>query len=102
MDKYANYKYYKGEEETSYSNFKGKGIWWRIEKYAFDKNDDKEKGYLSITMLNYIRNKHWESDSGMPTTTWEECVRRATWMYRNGLWSSAYLSDKDAKKEICY
>lgn len=99
MDKYANYKYYKGEKENPYSIFEGRGIWWNIETYAFDNEDEKEKDYLSITMLLYIRERHWE---GLPTTTWEECVKRATWMYRNGLWNSAYLSNKDAKKEICY
>ncbi len=48
MDKYANYKYYKGEKENPYSSFDGNGVRWSIEKYTFD---NKEKDYLSIIVL---------------------------------------------------
>ena len=50
-----NYKYYKGEAENPYQNKDfGKAFWWKVEKYAAQRNDDKERDMLSMTMVNYL------------------------------------------------
>lgn len=94
MDEWKNYKYYKGESENPYeSKDFGKAFWWVVESYAADAKDDKEPDMLSMTMVNYIKNLHWESP-GYYDTTKEEMLKRADELYNSGYWSGSYISSK--------
>lgn len=94
MNRYTNYKYYKGEKEPPFAGKDfGKSFWWKLESYAFKANDDKEKGMLSMTMVNYLKELMWEGD-GQHDTTKEEMLRRADELYNQGLWSRSYISIK--------
>ena len=70
-----NYKYYKGEAENPYQNKDfGKAFWWKVEMYAAQQNDDKEQDMLSMTMVNYLKEHHWEGD-GQHDTSKEEMLK---------------------------
>ena len=87
-----NYRYYNGEKKSPYikqGEF-GKDFWWRIELYAVEYGDHKEKDVLSPTMVHYIKERMWE---GGHNTNWETAVERATELYIKGVWSRAYISN---------
>lgn len=45
MDRYTNYKYYKGETNNPFQDKDfGQAFWWELELYAYKANDEKEKG----------------------------------------------------------
>lgn len=89
-----NYKYYKGEAENPYQDKDfGKAFWWKVEMYAAQRNDDKERNMLSMTMVNYLKEHHWEGD-GQHDTTKEEMLKRADELYNNGIWSRDYIGLK--------
>lgn len=93
------YEYYQGEEDCPFDAGSGKVFWWRIERYAFEAGDQKREGELSETMLSYIREKVWQSDSGAPTTSWETGIKRSTELYRLGEWTPVYITDQEARIE---
>lgn len=94
MDKYTNYKYYRGEKEDPYKSTDfGKSFWWTMELYAFEANDEKEKDMLSMTMIHYLQEHMWEGD-GLPDTTKEEMLKRADELYNQGFWSRNYICSK--------
>jgi hypothetical protein len=96
--KFDNYSFYKGEEKNPFTgadSLSGKSFWWDLERYAFEAGDEKLSGRLSDTMLEFIRERVWQSDSGWDTT-WEVGIKRATELYKKGLWSSRYISNKEA------
>ena len=84
MDKYKNYKYYKGEKEYPFRDF-GKAFWWIVELYAIEKKDEKEREVLSKTMIDYIKEHHWEGEGH--DTSKEEMLKRANLLYKKGFWS---------------
>lgn len=92
---YKNYSYYKGEEKCPFDGLSGKSFWWELEQYAFENKDEKLAGRLSDTMLEFIRERVWQSDSGWDTT-WEIGIKRATELYKKGLWSSRYICTSSA------
>lgn len=92
---YNNYTYYKGEETCPFPPFSGKAVWWKIESYAAKAKDDKLAGRLSDTMLEYLRERVWQNDSGS-TTTWEVGIKRSSELYKKGLWSAKYINEIDA------
>lgn len=87
-----NYRYYHGEDECPFSN-RGKSFWWTIERYAHERNDNKEKDELSQSMVYYLKEKMWDGD-GQHDTTLEEMLKRAGQMYLKGVWSRSYLNSK--------
>lgn len=89
---YSNYTYYKGETECPF--YSGKRMWWRIESYAAQAGDKKAAGELSDAMIEFIRERVWQSDSGWDTD-WETALKRAKELYRKGLWSASYISERD-------
>lgn len=94
MDKYNNYKYYKGEKENPFQGKDfGRAFWWQLELYAFEANDDKEKDMLSMAMVNYLKEHMWEGD-GQHDTTKEEMLKRADELYNQGFWSRDYIGLK--------
>lgn len=95
----TGYKYYKGEETCPFANDTGASVWWRIESYAAENGDEKLPGRLSRTMIEYLRERVWQSDSGWDTT-WDEASKRATIMYNRGIWDPSFLNDKDRRLEI--
>lgn len=88
-----NCKYYKGEGVCPYPAG-GKAIWWSIEFYGVNAGD-KIDGGLSQTMIKFIKERIWQSDSGW-TTTWREALERAKELYAIGKWNAGYISDKYA------
>ena len=95
----TGYKYYKGEETCPFAHDTGASVWWRIESYAAENGDEKLPGRLSRTMIEYLRERVWQSDSGWDTT-WDEASKRATIMYNRGIWDPSFLNDKDRRLEI--
>ena len=93
MDKYKNYMYYKGEENSPYRE-DGKSFWWRVESYAFQNGDDKIQDTLSETMCAYLRERHWQGDTCDANIRWETALKRATEMYLKGTWEGSNLSRK--------
>lgn len=93
MDKYANYKYFKGEKEEPFED-EGKSFWWKVESYAFNANDEKQKDQLSETMCAYIRERHYQGDTSDANIKWSVALERATEMYLKGIWEGSYLSRK--------
>ncbi len=96
MGKFDNYLYYKGEEKSPYlkqGEF-GKDVWWRIESYAAERGDKKEKGKLSKTMTLYIQERVWQNDSGWDTSR-ETAMQRAHELYIKGLWDIGYICDNE-------
>ena len=112
---YDNYKYYKGylaeyDDNTSfilepekeeraealyqkYQPLDSSEIWYRLEFYACNRRDIKEKDKLSQTMIDYIRNKIWDTgnfDDATGSIGFDECVKRCTEMYNKGVWSANY------------
>ncbi len=100
MEKYKNYLYYKGEKEAPFTD--GRAEWWKIESYAFHANDEKKPNLLSEKMCAFLRERHWQSDSGIGTNTWEEALIKAHDIYIKGLWSSSYIINKDTPKSMLY
>lgn len=88
--KYRNYLYYKGETECPFDDFGGT-FWWELEKEAVARNDKKQSGQLSITMIHYLKEKMWQGDA-MSDTTEKEFLERAEELYIGGLWSRSYLT----------
>lgn len=86
------FRYYKGEPECPFETI---DIWWRLEKYAAEAHDEKVTDKISKTMLKFIKNKVWWSESGAPTTSWQEAEKRANELYLAGKWSAAYISELD-------
>lgn len=95
-NEYKNYKYFKGEDLCPFDAGSGKAVWWKIEKYAFEAKDVKYHNTLSETMLSYLRERVWQSDSGAPTTSWETGIKRSTDLYKKGLWSAGYICEESA------
>lgn len=97
MDKktFANYIYFKGEDESPFED-DGKSFWWMVESYAYNANDEKLKDQLSETMCAYLRERHWQGDTCDANTKWSVALERATEMYLKGIWKGSYLSRKKA------
>lgn len=94
MADFKNYKYYKGEKENPFEGKDfGKAFWWKVEMYAADAKDEKEQDMLSLTMVDYIREHHWEGDCQHDTSK-EEMLKRADELYNNGLWCRDYIGLK--------
>ncbi len=91
--KYKNYLYYKGEESNPFDDF-GKAFWWDLEHYAFENSDEKPKNDLSVTMVHYIKEKMMDGGN-LPTITNEEAMRRASEMYRRGIWNAACVCNRE-------
>lgn len=96
MGKFDNYLYYKGEKKNPFNPHRewGKNVWWIIESYAVERGDNKEKGKLSKTMLSYIKERVWQSDSQWNTSL-EIAIKRAHELYIKGLWDASYISYTD-------
>lgn len=89
-----NYKYYKGETANPYiSKDFGKAFWWTVELYAAENGDEKESATLSMTMVNYLKEKMWQGDAH-PNTTLQEMLKRADVLYNHGIWSRDYICNK--------
>ncbi|MDR3272966.1 MAG: hypothetical protein LBT29_05760 [Flavobacteriaceae bacterium] len=101
MSDYSNYLYFKGEKDCPIYEWEnsGKIAWWGIEASAYRNGDKKEKGKLSQTMLDYIREWHWEPDRNI---SWEEAVKRANEIYNRGVFNTDYFynKSKEAVDEI--
>lgn len=98
-----NFTYYKGERRCPYIKDKGKAFWWKVEKYAFEGDDEKENKQLSMTMVGYLKEHHWQGDA-LSNTTLEDFLHRAEELYIKGIWSRSYIclksfSLKDAIRE---
>ena len=99
-----NYKYYNGEKENPFNRKDfGKAFWWDVEFYAYEAGDKKEDGKLSRTMMDYIKEHHWEG-ACQSNTDMVTALNRATAMYLRGIWSQNYISLKsftlaEAEKE---
>jgi len=91
-------RYYKGEEIDPFVD--GRSVWWKIESYGVYFGD-KTFIELSPTMIDYIRERVWQSDSGW-NTTWDEALKRAKELYRLGKWSVGYISQQEANISIAY
>lgn len=87
-------RYYKGEDECPFGVDDGRSVWWKIERYGVGAGDKTDRG-LSPTMISYIRERIWQSDSGW-TTNWETALNRARELYDKGKWNAGYISDKKA------
>ena len=94
-------KYYKGENECPYPQDDGRSIWWKIESYGVEAGDEMDGKTLSSTMVNYIRERVWQSDSGW-NTTWNEAIKRAQSLYDIGKWNAGYIADKSANISIAF
>ena len=86
------YSYYKGEADCPYKD-SGRRFWWKLESYAFNAKDHKEKNALSKTMIFYLQEHMWEGD-GQHDTTKKEMLKRANELYNKGFWSCNYISFK--------
>ena len=95
MDKFKNYKYYKGENDCPF-NDEGENFWWKVEFYAYNSHDEKILNQLSETMCAFIRERHWQGDTCDADTKWSVALSRATEMYVKGVWVSSYLTGKKA------
>lgn len=94
MAKFNNYKYYKGESKNPYEGKDfGKAFWWTVERYAVEADDEKERDMLSMTMVHYLKEHHWEGDCQSDTTK-EEMLKRAEELYNHGIWCGDYISLK--------
>ncbi len=91
-------RYYKGEKECPFHD--GRHIWWKLELYAVNAQDKVSYG-LSSTMIRYIKERIWQSDSGW-TTSWDEALQRAKELYEIGKWNSGYIADKEADISIAF
>lgn len=85
-------RYYKGEKECPFND--GRGEWWIIEYYGVNAGDKTDKD-LSPTMISFIKERIWQSESGC-TTTWDEALKRAKELYEKGMWNAGYITDKAA------
>lgn len=97
------FKYYKGESHCPYYEDKGKAFWWKVERYAYERKDEKENNQLSMTMVEYLKEHHWQGDAHSDTTV-EEFLHRAKELYLKGIWSRSYIclkafNFKDAERE---
>ena len=89
-----NYKYFNGEKENPFKGKDfGKAFWWKVERYGFEAGDKKEDGKLSRTMMDYIKEHHWEGD-GQSNTDMLTALKRATTMYQKGIWSRSFVTVK--------
>lgn len=94
MEDFKNYQYYKGEKENPFEGKDfGKAFWWTVEMYAVEAKDEKEPNVLSLTMVAYLKEHHWEGD-GQHDTSKEEMLRRADELYNHGLWCRDYIGLK--------
>lgn len=91
-------RYYKGEKENPFND--GRGEWWVIEQYGVNAEDKTDKG-LSPTMIAFIKERIWQSESGW-STTWEEALRRAEELYEKGIWNAGYIADITADISIAH
>ncbi len=87
-----NYKYFNGEKECPFTDF-GRSFWWKVEMYAAHANDDKDLDMLSMTMVNYLQEHHWDGACQHDTTK-EEMLKRADKLYNHGIWSGDYIRIK--------
>ena len=94
-------KYYQGEKECPYQASDGRSIWWKIESYAVQAGDKTDKETLSPSMIGYIKERVWQSDSGW-STSWEEALKRAEKLYEIGKWNAGYIADKAADISIAF
>ncbi|MBR1889446.1 MAG: hypothetical protein IJ816_02335 [Alloprevotella sp.] len=91
-------RYYKGEDKSPFED--GRSIWWMLERYAVNAGDKTNKD-LSPTMINYIRERIWQSDSGW-NTNWSEALYRAKTLYEQGKWNAGYIADKSTSISIAF
>ena len=95
-----NCRYYKGEKECPRNFTDGQARWWSIECYGVEAGDKTAKG-LSPTMIAFIRERVWQSDSGCDTT-WDVALERAKELYDLGKWNAGYIASKSANISIAY
>ena len=92
MKDFRGYKYYKGEKQNPYINKDfGKAFWWKVESYAFTDSNWKDENELSVTMVSYLKEHHWDGEC-QHDIPWEGALTRAREMYLQGIWSQNYMT----------
>lgn len=86
----ASCRFYKAEKESPFLS-SGISFWWRIESYAVERGDKKERDSLSPSMVSFLKQHMWEGD-GQHDTTEDEFHKRATELYKAGVWSRSYIN----------